>query len=150
MTRARLYLDTNVFIAAFETDLPKGVAARRVLAAVDAGIIEAMTSELTLAELLVKPLRDADSDLAAIYRAVISPESGFSIVPVGRRILEGAAGQRARVAGLKLPDAIHLATAVDAACSVVASGDRALPASPNLDICDLDSPSIAALVGDAP
>ena len=52
----RIYLDTNIFIYALEA-YPEYVSTLTSLfAAIDEGKIRAMTSELTLAEVLIKPM----------------------------------------------------------------------------------------------
>ena len=60
ITGEGLYLDTNIFIYALE-GYPKFIASVRALfAAIDEGRIRAVTSELTLAESLVKPMMDGN------------------------------------------------------------------------------------------
>jgi len=135
----RLYLDTNVFIAAFEATGPRHISARRLLEAVERGVLEAATSEMTLAELLVRPLRAKDRDLAESDRSMISPDAFFGVVAVDRRVLEGAALQRAERPSLKLPDAVHLASAIEAGCDAIASGDLRLPAPPQIPLLDFDA-----------
>jgi predicted nucleic acid-binding protein len=45
------------------------------------------------------------------------------VIPIDRSILVDAAHYRARL-GIKLPDAIHVATAVAAGCEIFLSNDR--------------------------
>ncbi|MEW6776248.1 MAG: PIN domain-containing protein [Bdellovibrionota bacterium] len=84
-----------------------------------------MTSELTLAEALIKPLRMGNYALAEDYKQAIQPRDAFRVVPIGREVLEEAARVRAH-AGLKMPDAIHAATARLAGCSHFVSNDLRL------------------------
>jgi predicted nucleic acid-binding protein len=53
---SRFYFDTNIVIYALEDFTDQGGAIRQLFSRVDAGEIEAWTSELTLAEVLVKPI----------------------------------------------------------------------------------------------
>jgi len=146
VTRPRVYLDTNVSILAFETGADAGEPARPLLTAIEDGVVDAVTSEPTLAELLVKPMRDGDAALAEVYRTMIAAGARFTVAPVDRPVLELAAGERARHAALKLPDAIRLASAIRSECTVVASCGRALaPFSDTIRVCALDSEAIHLL-----
>jgi len=128
-TAPRVYLDANVFITAFEHGGAGSDHAWWIFRAIEAGEISAGTSELTLAEILVKPLERGQSDLVGAYENMISSGSHFEVVPVRRDILVDAAGFRARRSSIRLPDAVHVATAKALACGFFISNDRrvALP-----------------------
>ena len=91
----------------------------------DAGEIVAVTSELTLAEVLVKPFQDANLPAQKAYRSFLTPTLALQIVPVDSLVLLEAARLRA-VARVKLPDAIHLATANRCGCDSFLTNDIAL------------------------
>jgi len=64
----RIYLDTNIFIYALEA-YPEFVSALTSLfVAIDEGKLRAVTSELTLAEVLIKPMMDNNEDLKKAFR----------------------------------------------------------------------------------
>lgn len=123
----RVYLDANVFIAAFENPGAYSDHAWWIMHAVERGEITAATSEITLAEVLVKPLQVGAADLADGYQQIIVNAPGFDVCPVARDVLVSAAELRAKRNFIRLPDAIHLATAMNMACSHIVSGDRRLP-----------------------
>jgi predicted nucleic acid-binding protein len=123
----RVYLDANVFIAAFEHVGAHSDHAWWLIRAIENGEIIAATSEITLAEILVKPFERGQTDLADGYEKMISSGSHFEVLPVRRDILMGAAGLRARRTSIRLPDAVHIATAQALSCSVFISNDRRLP-----------------------
>lgn len=54
----RIYLDTNVFVYVFEGFDPYISLLRPVIERIDRGELHSVTSELTLAEILVKPLQE--------------------------------------------------------------------------------------------
>ena len=122
----RVYLDTNVFIVAFEHSGASSEHAWWVIRAVEAGEIFAGTSELTLAEVLVKPLDCGQADLAEGYGKMMVSGSHFEVMPVQRDILIEAARIRARRNAIRLPDALHIATAKALACGYFISNDRRL------------------------
>ena len=85
--------------------------------AVDQGRIRVVTSVVTLAEVLVRPLRERQMELVERYRDILLSSVGFDTIPVAAEIAERAAQLRADY-GLRAPDAIQLATAISAGATV--------------------------------
>lgn len=123
MTRAerRVYVDANIFIFALEAEPRFGPAASALLRSIDAGRVAALTSELTLAEVLVKPLELGRSALAEQFMTVVT-RSRLELHPVSRAILMRSAEIRAAHGG-RLADAVHIATAMENHCTAVVSED---------------------------
>lgn len=143
----KLYLDTNVFIAAFEGIGERSDVARDCLAALDSEpALSAVASLLTLAELLVRPLRDADRELINLYRSVLTGTDNFVVANVGREVLEAAADLRAQFSLLKLPDAIHVATARLTGCDGFVSADMRLRLPAGLALIDLDAAAVGSAI----
>jgi len=140
-----VYLDTNVFIAAYENKYSYGEHAWRILAAIEDGEFVGVTSELTLAEILVKPLEDNDYDLVQYYQEIISPGADFHVRSVDRSILIEAAALRSIRKSLRLPDAIHVATARINECAHIVSDDRRLRSAPGLEIIRLGPGTLETL-----
>jgi hypothetical protein len=69
---------------------------------IEAGHANAVTSELTLAEALVKPLEIDRQDIADLYIELIQSSDHLIVIPIDRSILVDAAHYRARL-GIKLP-----------------------------------------------
>lgn len=93
-----------------------------LLQALDDAQIVAVTSELTLAEALIKPLKDQNQPEQQAYREFLTSTSVLQVVPISKEILEEAARLRATTK-LKLPDAIHLATATLNGCDCFLTND---------------------------
>lgn len=119
----RVYLDSNIFIYAVEGVPAVAEAVGELLDLIDAAATAAATSELTLAEVLVKPLESNRDDIARIYEDLLQSSPGLTVVPIDRSILVAAARLRAQLT-LRLSDAIHVATAVAADCELFVSNDR--------------------------
>jgi predicted nucleic acid-binding protein len=121
----RLYFDANVFIYALDAALtPWHAPAQALFRLVDSGRATAATSELSLAECLVKPLRDGNNPLADLYRAAINVNNpGLTVEAVSRAVLGETARLRAGHPPLKLPDAIHAATALLSGCDLILTND---------------------------
>jgi predicted nucleic acid-binding protein len=77
---------------------------------------------LTLLEVLVKPLKDGNATLEALFRDVLLATAGLNCMPISLQVLERAARLRA-THGLKTPDAIHAATALLAGSALFVTND---------------------------
>jgi predicted nucleic acid-binding protein len=118
-----LYLDTNVIIYAIEGQNQWSSLLQQLFEAIDTHAIYAFTSELTLAEVLTKPLELGASELVATYEELLAPESLVRVIPIDRPILRSAAELAGKMR-IKLADAIHVATAKSAACDFVLTNDE--------------------------
>src|ERR1700733_1925925 len=131
---SKLYFDANIFIYAVEGSDDVAGRLRALFELLGRNANLAITSELTLAEVLPKadPLRRRNYLHLIVYSGL------FDLYPVTRDVLIETADYR-RVAGLsksdtfgsqagmpKLPDAIHVVTAVRAGCARMLSFDRKL------------------------
>lgn len=118
----KVYLDTNIIIYAVEGFADVAAQIRALLSAMDNAEIVALTSELTVAEVLVKPLKDKNETVQQAYKTFLTPTPVLQLAPVTRDVLEEAARVRAPT-HLKLPDAIHLATAKLGGCDSFLTND---------------------------
>lgn len=98
--------------------------ADELFTAFDAGVSQALTSVLTLQEVLVKPLRDGRSDLADSYRQVLTNSANVTLEVIDESICESAAQLRARHVWLRTPDALQIATAMKYRAEVVVTNDE--------------------------
>ena len=128
---ATAYLDTNLFIYAVEGYAPEEAFVRELFNALEQGELAAATSELALAEVLVQPFALGREDVVATYTDLLRPSERLAVVPVDRAVLVEAARQRA-VLGLRMPDAIHVATAFAFGCGVFLTNDRRLKLPPGI------------------
>ena len=133
----QIYLDANVFIYAIEVYPKYSAIATELMTVIDAKILYGVTSELTLAELLVVPLRNKAANAIAAYEAIFLPGQTSKTVAVTRSVLRRSASIRAEFGG-KLPDAIHVASAVEAGCSALIATDKRLKAPPTMNVVLLD------------
>jgi predicted nucleic acid-binding protein len=118
----RIYFDTNIVIYVIEGYAQYAAQVQALLDAMDAGEVSVVTSELTLAEVLVGPLKTGNVAIQQTYRSFLTSTATVEVLPVSRDILEEAAQLRANTK-LKLPDAIHLATALRLRCDSFFTND---------------------------
>jgi predicted nucleic acid-binding protein len=121
--RNSIYLDTNVLIALFEgTGASHDSLWKLVSRAVGDTPALFHTSALSFTELLTKPYRDRNHVLARQYLLLARSEDWLSVWPVNPGVIELTAVIRARFR-LKLPDAVHVATAVATSCQYFVTFD---------------------------
>lgn len=111
-TGSRVYLDANVWIYALEGYEAFAASLAALFARIDAGELVAVTSELTLAEVLVKPIADGNTVIQDRYLEALQPHDALVLVPVNRTLWIDAATLRAQTPTLKLPDAVHAVSAL--------------------------------------
>jgi hypothetical protein len=81
-----IHLDTNIIIFAGEAGNPWMTALRGLFTAIDRQSIAGVTSELTLAEVLAKPLAQGKNELIAKYDRMLSENSVISVAVISRGI----------------------------------------------------------------
>ncbi len=128
-----IYLDTSVVVYTAQRNPAYAIALRPLWEAVLALRNELVTSELTVLECLVAPYRLKDNALEDDYERFFST-SGLRIQAIDRDVLRHAARMRADHQPLKVPDAIHCATAILAGCASFLTNDRGLRNVPGLPI----------------
>ena len=122
MIERRLYLDANVFIYAIEGSAEVSSSLHELFSLLHARDGVGVTSELTLAEVLPK----ADGLLRRNYLDLIVWSRIFDLYPVSRDTLIETAEYRKIARMPKLPDAIHVVTAIRAGCRTILSADSRL------------------------
>ncbi|HKW22126.1 MAG TPA: PIN domain-containing protein [Ktedonobacterales bacterium] len=121
--RGLVYVDANILIYTVERVAPYVQMLDPFWQQLGAQNAIAVTSELTTVETLVGPLRSGDATLEALFRRILFRSPTLRLLPITRDILERAARLRATHPGLKTPDAIHAATALDANCAQMLTND---------------------------
>lgn len=110
-TGQTLMIDSNCFIYLIEGEcyplfLPR---VERLFRAVSEGQSMALTSPITLTEVMTRPRKMGQEDLAYTYKALITNFPNLNIIPIDNNIADRAAALRG-LYGLKTPDALQLAT----------------------------------------
>ncbi len=117
-----IYLDANILIYLVEGYAEQKAALGCLLDVFENGRVNFVTSELSLAEVLVQPLRQNRPDLIQRYEQLLAPGSGIAVAAIDFTTLRRSAEYRAANGG-SLLDAIHVATAASSDCSIFLSED---------------------------
>ena len=121
---SRIFFDTNLFIYLLEDAGDRGARVSEIVERMSERRDELLTSTLTLAEVLVKPLSAGDHDWADRYERYLNTP-GVSMLPFDRASARIYAQLR-RDKALSPPDAIQLACAASARCDLFITNDERL------------------------
>jgi len=108
-------------------------AVKPFFAALERGDFQAVTSSITLAEVLVNPIKHDKLTLAEQYKALLLTAENLRLFPVTTQIAELAARLRA-AHNLQTPDAIQIATALDQKADFFLTNDARLSRLPQPQI----------------
>ena len=106
-------------------------------ARLDSGLNRAVTSVVTLSEVLVKPTELGRLDLVERYRERLSSNPSLEVVEITRRIAERAATLRA-THRVRLPDAFQLAAAIEHGASHFITNDKRLKSVSEIKVLVLE------------
>jgi predicted nucleic acid-binding protein len=91
----------------------------------DNGDFTFITSSITLLEVLVKPLKEGKPKLVTQYKKILLNAEGIQIFEISNSIAEKAAELRAKY-GLRTPDALQIATALEYKADYFLTNDHRL------------------------
>ncbi len=133
----RLYVDSAPLIYYVEENSIYLERMRQIVNYIDMTSLVAYSSVLTLAEVLVLPLRKGDGGLVQAYREILLSGDDYELVAVTPEIAVSAAEIRARY-GLGTPDSLHVASAVATHCDAMLTNDSDMKRIRELTILLLD------------
>ena len=132
-----VYADTQIVIYAVDRHPNYASVCDPLWQAAQNGLLTITSSELTLMETLVGPLRSGDT-VQAMRRENVWNSPNTYLISITQNILREAARLRATIPALKTPDAIHAATALVAGCALFVTNDLGFKRIPGLPLAILD------------
>jgi predicted nucleic acid-binding protein len=118
-------LDTAPLIYFIEDVTPYADLLNPVFDRLESHALGAVTSTITLAEILTKPLIDKNFSLVDEIKFTIRNFSTLSMVAIDEKLAEAAALIRARHA-IRLPDALQIAAAIQGEATLFITNDKRL------------------------
>jgi predicted nucleic acid-binding protein len=122
---SRICIDTAPFIYFIEKDAEYLNIVRPIFAEIDAGNIEAITSTITLLEVLVHPFKTKNESLAEKYREILLHAEGLTTFEIFHEVSELSSKLRAKYS-IRTPDAIQLAVGIIYAADTFLTNDSDL------------------------
>ena len=120
----RIALDTPIFIYQLDANPRYLELADRVFAWLERPGHSAVTSTITMTELLVQPYRASELQRVDEFYGLLSTYPNLEWIAPDLEIADMAAGLRARYAS-RTPDALQAATAIRAGATLFVTNDRA-------------------------
>lgn len=135
--QSAVYLDTSVFIYFVEQHPRYYKLCEPVFEDIEAGRIKALTSTLTLLEILVQPYKLKKEGLVLKFYSLLVTYPHLSWIDMTLDVADRAAGLRAKY-GYKTPDAIQLASALSQGAGAFLCNDRAFEKNKEIECLIID------------
>ena len=135
---AKIAVDSMVFIYHIEANASFLGLTRTLFHRIETGQVSAVTSVLSLLEVLTHPYRKGETELAVLYRGLITEFPHLTVHPLDQATAELAASVRAHY-GISSPDAIQIATALRQGATVFVTNDKKRSQIKELDVLLLHS-----------
>ena len=133
----RIALDTSLFIYQLEGN-PRYVSVTdQIFSWIERPAGIAVTSTITMTELLVQPYRLGDEDRVNLFYGLLSTYPHLEWIAPDLQIADLAARIRA-LNGLRTPDALHAATALQAGAAALITNDPVFERVLGLEILIID------------
>ena len=131
-----VYLDANGLIYSVERVEPYRTFLEPMWQQAQDGNLTVVSSPVILMEVLVKPIRDGNSEIEMQYREIFEANA-VRLLEASYAVFEEATRLRAET-GLATPDALHAATALRAGCAVFVTNDTDFRRVEGLPVVVLD------------
>jgi len=118
-------LDTMVFIYHFEENQIYSPLTFSIFESLEKGNFNAVTSVLTLLEILVKPKKENNSLLTERYKLLLETFPNLQVKTLNENIADIASSLRAKYS-LNTPDAIQIGTSLEVKANVFITNDANL------------------------
>jgi predicted nucleic acid-binding protein len=137
--RRRVALDTSVFICQLEANPSYVGLTDRIFARLEQPDRRAVTPTITMTELLVQPYRDSQQQRVDEFHALLTTYPNLEWIAPDLEIADIAARIRA-AHGLRTPDPLQAATAVQAQATGLVTNDAAFERVEAFETLVLDTP----------
>ena len=126
-------IDTMVFIYHLEDHPDFSGITEKLFDSIEKGKYGAVTSYVTLLEILVKPKREGEMGVASEYREILLTFPNLKFLPLDLAITDLASTLRASYS-IKTPNAIQIAAAVTAGAEFYVTNDEKMKRVEELDV----------------
>jgi len=137
LRETRVCIDTAPVIYFIEKHPKYLNVVKPVFTEIEAGNIDAITSTITLLEVLVQPLRIGNETLAERYREILLYSENLTTFEIVHEVTEMAAKLRAKYT-IRTPDAIQIAVGVLYGAVKFVTNDSLLRKVPDIKVLVLD------------
>ena len=129
---SKVYLDTAPFIYSIEKHADYWQILTSLWQSLKSREIEVFTSELTLLETLVQPVKQNNQQLISAYETLLT-KTDINLLPISLDILRESANLRA-TKNLKTPDVIHASSAFSVNATHFVTNDAGFKRLSNINV----------------
>jgi predicted nucleic acid-binding protein len=122
----KIFLDTAPIIYFIEAHQQFGPLVKQLIDLINENRIQAVTSVLTLSEVLPRPVETGNEELAQRFMTYLKSGLNLDLITIGETIGESAGILRGKHPFLKTVDAIQIAAALEAEADAFLTNDKKL------------------------
>ncbi len=133
---SRVYFDVNPIIYFIEQNTQFAEAVTPVFEMIGDGSILAFTSELSLTEILIKPIRDNLNQVIQAHKELLLDPELFTLVSPNQDTFLVAAELGGK-SSMRTPDAIHMACAIESKCKYFITNDKGIKSTGGVTVVQI-------------
>lgn len=130
---SRVYFDVNPIIYFIEQNTQFAETVTPVFEMIGDGSIVAFTSELSLTEILIKPIRDNRIQVIQAHKELLLDPELVTLISPNQDTFLLAAELGGKLA-MRAPDAIHMACAIESKCKYFITNDKSIKSTGNVTV----------------
>jgi uncharacterized protein len=133
---SRVYFDVNPIIYFIEQNTQFSEAVTPVFEMIGDGSIIAFTSELSLTEILIKPIRNNFNQVIQAHKELLLDSEIFTLISPNQDTFLLAAELGGK-SSMRTPDAIHMACAIESKCKYFITNDKGIKSTGDVTVVQI-------------
>jgi uncharacterized protein len=133
---SRVYFDVNPIIYFIEQNTQFAETVTPIFEMIGEGSIVAFTSELSLTEILIKPIRDNRNQVIDAHKELLLDPELFTLISPNQDTFLLAAELGGK-SSMRTPDAIHMACAIESKCKYFITNDKGIKSTADVIVVQM-------------
>lgn len=133
---SRVYFDVNPIIYFIEQNTQFAETVTPIFEMIGEGSILAFTSELSLTEILIKPIRDNLNQVIQAHKELLLDTELFTLISPNQDTFLVAAELGGK-SSMRTPDAIHMACAIESKCKYFITNDKGIKSTGGVTVVQI-------------
>lgn len=133
---SRVYFDVNPIIYFIEQNTHFAETVTPIFEMIGEGSIVAFTSELSLTEILIKPIRDNLNQVIQAHKELLLDPELFTLISPNQDTFLLAAELGGKLS-MRTPDAIHMACAIESKCKYFITNDKGIKSTGDVSVVQI-------------
>ncbi len=133
---SRVYFDVNPIIYFIEQNTQFAETVTPIFEMIGEGSILAFTSELSLTEILIKPIHDNLNQVIQAHKELLLDTELFTLISPNQDTFLVAAELGGK-SSMRTPDAIHMACAIESKCKYFITNDKGIKSTGGVTVVQI-------------